>query len=74
MAGDEKTPVGLEPEELQAAAAFMIRTSGTPETEEWGIFDHENFGGYEVSEWSSFDTVSLVAQGIAERGKRTLPG
>jgi antirestriction protein len=58
----------LEPEELHAAVQFMLRSSDTPGAEEWAIMDHDDFGGYEVSEWSSFDTVSLVAQGIAEHG------
>lgn len=59
----------LEPDELHAAVQFMLRTGGTPGAEEWSIFDHEDFGGYEVSEWSSFDTVSLIAKGIAEQGE-----
>jgi antirestriction protein len=58
----------LEPEQLQAAVQFMLRRSSTPGAEGWSIFDHDDFGGYEVSEWSSFATVSLVAQGIAEYG------
>jgi antirestriction protein len=58
----------LEPDELHAAVRFMLRNSETPGAEEWSIFDHDGFGEYEVSEWSSFMTVSLVAQGIAEHG------
>lgn len=58
----------LEPEELHAAVQFMLRNSDTPGAEEWSIFDHQDFGGYEVSEWSSFATVGLVAQGVAEHG------
>lgn len=58
----------LEPDELHAAAQLMLRTSDTPSAEEWSIMDHDDFGGYEVSEWSSFDTVSLIARGIAEHG------
>jgi antirestriction protein len=58
----------LEPDQLHAAVQFMLRTGGTAGAEEWAIFDHEDFGGYEVNEWSSFDTTSLIAQGIAEHG------
>jgi antirestriction protein len=58
----------LEPDELHAAVRFMLRTSDTPGAEEWSIMDYDDFGGYEVSEWSSFATVSLIAQGIAEHG------
>jgi len=58
----------LEPDELHAAVQFLLHTGYTPSAEEWGIFDYEGFGGHEVSEWSSFSTVSLVAQGIAEYG------
>jgi len=59
----------LEPDELQAAVQFMLRNSDTPGAEEWSIMDHDDFGGYEVSEWSSFATVSCIAQGIAEHGE-----
>jgi antirestriction protein len=62
-----------EPEELHERISWILRTSpaarawGEP-AEEWGIFDHSGFCGYAVSEWSSLDTVSLVARGIAEHG------
>jgi antirestriction protein len=51
----------------------MLRTSPTARSngevaEEYGIFDRAGFGGYEVDEWSSLDTVALIAHGIAELG------
>jgi antirestriction protein len=59
----------LEPDELQAAAQFMLRIGDTPGAEEWAIMDHEGFGGYEVEEYTSFTTVSCIAQGVAEHGE-----
>ena len=59
----------LEPEELEAATQFMLRHSSTPGAEEWAIMDYEGFGGYNVDEWTSFTTVSLIAQGVAEHGE-----
>lgn len=58
----------LDPDELRDAIQFMLRNGYVPGAEEWGIFDHSGFCGYQVSEWSSLDTVSLVARGIAEHG------
>lgn len=58
----------LEPDELHAADRFLLRHSTEPGAEEWAIFDYENFGGYRVEEYSSFDTNSLIAKGLAEHG------
>lgn len=62
-----------EPEEIQEQISWILRTSPSARrygevAEEWGIFDHSGFCGYQVSEWSSLDTVSLVTRGIAEHG------
>ncbi|HEX3782717.1 MAG TPA: antirestriction protein ArdA [Pseudonocardiaceae bacterium] len=60
-------------DELRAQVGWLLRTSPTARAsgdvaEEYGIFDHAGFGGYEVDEWSSLDTVALIAHGIAEHG------
>lgn len=54
---------------LGAATRFMLRGSGEVAAEEWGIFDHDGFYGYNVGEYDSFETVSRVAKGIAEHGE-----
>jgi antirestriction protein len=58
----------LEPEELEAATQFLLRNSLTPGAEEWAVMDYDGFGGYKVEEWTSFSTISLIAQGVAEHG------
>lgn len=47
----------------------MLRNGYTPGAEEWAIFDSDEFAGYEVGEYTSFDLVSLVARGVAEYGE-----
>lgn len=58
----------LDPDELHAAIRFLLRHSSEAVAEEWAVFDYENFGGYRVEEYSSFDTIALIAKGIAEHG------
>ena len=58
-----------EPDELSAATRFMLRGTHEEIAEEWGIFDHEGFYGYRLGEYTSFSTVSRIAQGIAEHGE-----
>lgn len=63
-----------EPEEIHEQIAWILRTSPTARrygevAEEWGIFDHSGFCGYNVSEYANLDTASLVAKGIAEHGE-----
>jgi antirestriction protein len=58
----------LEPDELQAAVQFLLRTSDTPGAEEWAIMDYEDFGGYAVQEYTGFATISRIAQGVARHG------
>jgi antirestriction protein len=36
--------------------------------EEWGIFDHENFGDAAVGEQDSIDRLSAIARGITQHG------
>ena len=55
--------------ELELAAKFMLRGSRTPNAEEWGIFDYDEFCGANLGEYESFETVSQVARGIAEHGE-----
>jgi len=63
-----------EPEELHADIQALL--AGSPTTaqygepaEEWGIFDHEGFGDWHLSEYEDIAVVSRVALGIAEHGQ-----
>lgn len=58
----------LEPDELHKAVQFMLRSSEIRDAEEWAIFDHDEFGGYEIERYTSFTTVSRIAQGVAQHG------
>lgn len=58
-----------EASELELATKFMLRSSRTPHAEEWGIFDYNEFYGADLSEYESFETISRIAQGIAEHGE-----
>lgn len=58
----------LDPDELHNAIQFMLRNGYTPGAEEWGIFDYDEFGGYQVEEYTSLETVSRIAKGVAEHG------
>jgi hypothetical protein len=58
---------------LQADVASML--DGSPTTaetgepaEDWGIFDHDNFGSWRIGEQESLSRVSAVARGIAAHG------
>ena len=58
-----------DPEELQAAIRFMLRTGYDVTAEEWGIFDYDDFCGLSLGEYESLEVVSRVANGIAEHGE-----
>jgi antirestriction protein len=58
----------LDPDELGNAIAFMLRNSPSRDAEEFAIFDADDFGGYNVSEYANLQTVSRIAQGVAEHG------
>jgi antirestriction protein len=58
----------LEPDKLHKAVQFMLRGSETRDAEEWAIFDHDEFGGYEIEQYTSFTTVSRIANGVARHG------
>ncbi len=56
-------------QEVQAmlAASPTARATGEP-AEEWGIFDYENFGPLQLSEYEGLDRVASLATGIREHG------
>lgn len=58
----------LDPDELENAVAFMLRNSPSRDAEEYAIFDADEFGGYNVSEYVNLKTVSRIAQGVAAHG------
>jgi antirestriction protein len=58
----------LDPDELENAVAFMLRNSPSRDAEEYAIFDADDFGGYQVGEYTNLKTVSRIAQGVAEHG------
>lgn len=60
-------------QDLHAAVQAML--AGSPEaadsglpSEEWGIFDHDEFGAYRVGEYEPLERVAAVARGIREHG------
>jgi len=59
----------LDAEELHAAVQFMLRNGYDRHAEEWGIFDHSDFCGADISEYESLETVSRIAKGVAEHGE-----
>jgi antirestriction protein len=58
-----------EPDLLALAAKHLLRLGRAPTAEEWAVFDYECFGGAEIDEYDSFETVSRIAQGIVEHGE-----
>ena len=58
-----------ETDELQLATQFMLRSSRTPNAEEWAVMDYEGFGPLRFGEYVSFETISRIAAGIAEHGQ-----
>jgi antirestriction protein len=56
-------------DELTLATRFMLRTSRSPDAEEWAVMDYDGFAGIDLGEYASFDVISRVAQGIAEHGE-----
>ena len=47
----------------------MLRESPTENAEEWAIHDHEDFGGYSLSEWEPIEDVARIASNIARYGE-----
>jgi antirestriction protein len=46
----------------------MLARSPDPLAEEWAIHDHDGFGGIQISEYESVDTISRLAAGLSEHG------
>lgn len=57
-----------DPSDLRAAVDRILAGSHESDAEEWGIFDYDDFGDYQVGEYDSLDQVANVARGIAEHG------
>lgn len=51
---------------ILATSPTMAET-GDP-AEEWGIFDHDDFGGYQVQEYDWLEDVARIARGIRDHG------
>ena len=47
----------------------MLDASPIFEAEEWAIHDYEGFAGLRIEEYTSFETVSLMAAFVQEHGK-----
>ncbi len=60
-------------EDIRKEVREMLKTSPAWKIgdicEEWAIHDYEGFEGIRLSEWESFETVSALAQAIAEHGE-----
>jgi antirestriction protein len=57
------------PGALLEAISEMLARSRTPGAEEWAVHDYEGFGQVALSEYESIETISRLAQGIAEHGE-----
>lgn len=57
-----------EVDRLEAAVHDLLANSPTGRAEEFGIFDYEGFGPWQLDEYESLETVALVARGISEYG------
>lgn len=56
------------PEELQASINLMLAASDEDVAEEFAIHDYEEWGPVHLDEYTSLDTISRVAKGLAEHG------
>lgn len=56
-------------EQLQLATQFMLRSSRTLGAEEWAVLDYDGFGPLRLGEYVSFETISRIANGIAQHGE-----
>lgn len=57
-----------EPEELQASIDLMLAASDEVLAEEFAIHDYEEWGPVHLHEYTSLETISRVARGLAEHG------
>lgn len=55
--------------DIQAAVQAMLAKSPEPGAEEWAIHDFDGFGGIQIGESTSFETVSALAKAINEHGE-----
>jgi antirestriction protein len=55
-------------EEIEEEVQEMLKASPCPGAEEWAIHDYEGFEGIKLSEYESFETVSKLAEMLAEHG------
>ena len=53
---------------LFAETQAMLKTSPIPDAEEWAIHDYEGFEGAQLEEYSSFATVTALAEFIEQHG------
>jgi antirestriction protein len=53
---------------IQEAIKRMLSRSPEPHAEEWAIHDHESFGGIEIKEYESIETVADIAAFLGEHG------
>lgn len=65
-AAQDDEALAAEVQRILAASPTMAET-GDP-AEEYGIFDHEDFGLYQVQEYDQLEHVAQIARGIAEHG------
>lgn len=57
-----------DPDEIHQDVQRMLTTSPEPLAEEWAIHDYEGFGLARLSEYSDFESVTRLAQGIENHG------
>ncbi len=57
-----------EPEDIHLEVQRMLATSREHVAEEWAIHDYEGFHHTRLSEYTTFETVSRIAQGIEGHG------
>ncbi|MCP4307044.1 MAG: antirestriction protein ArdA [bacterium] len=57
-----------EPEDIHHQVQRMLTASNEPVAEEWAIHGYEGFGYARLAEYSDFETVSRIAQGIETHG------
>ena len=58
-----------DPEDVRAAIAGVLGSSGEPGAEEWAIHDYDEFGGIPLGEYESVETVTALARGLVAHGE-----
>ncbi|MBT2383851.1 antirestriction protein ArdA [Streptomyces sp. ISL-11] len=54
------------PEDLGTEVNVMLKASPEPDAEEFAIHDYEDFGGIDIGEYESLETVSALAQLVTQ--------